>query len=106
MDPYARQPEGDWRLEVTLRERLRWARSPTRHRGQLEFIVESKRIGGDVTVSYEGLTVYAYGSTVAGLHSADRAIRSALIADSRTAAIRAFRWDETRDSWSEFNPAL
>jgi hypothetical protein len=105
MDPPAAQPDGDWRLQVELREQLRFS-SRTRHIGQIEHLVERERIGPEVALSYEGTTVFAYGSTAAGLAAADRAIRDALIADGRTAAIRAFRWDETEGSWCEVSPAL
>jgi hypothetical protein len=109
MHPDSPQPDVPWRLEVELGERLRFDRKTAwgaRHLGQLEFIVESERIAGDVTVSGSGMTVFAYGSTASGLQSADRAIRKALITDGRTARIRASRWDETSEAWQGFDPVF
>jgi hypothetical protein len=103
-------PGGDWRLEIKLGERLDFGRvtsSRGRHLGQLEYLIELKQISDGVTVSDNGtFTVFAYGSTAAGFQAADRAIRKALVADGRTAAISAFRWDEASGSWREFDPPL
>jgi hypothetical protein len=108
MERHAVEPDRDWRLRIQLTEGLRWGgktASGARHLGQLEWIVESERIRSDVTVTYDGKTVYAYGSTMTGLHAADRAIRKALVADGRTAEIRTSHWDERSGSWQEFDPA-
>jgi hypothetical protein len=105
MAPEAIEPGGDWRLLVELREMLR-VDGRARRTGELEWIVQAKRIGADATVSHNEMTVFAYGSTAAGLETADRAIRRALVADGRTARIRAYRWDDPSGSWQEFDPAL
>ena len=98
----------DWRLQVELRDRLHLARvDALRHRkGALEQLVETERIGPDVTIMHEGRTVVATGTTATGLDSADARLRRALVADGRTASIRATRWDPATGAWSEVNPAL
>jgi hypothetical protein len=77
-----------------------------RHLGQVEFLVESERIAGNVTVSGSGRTVFAYGSTASRLQAVDGTLRKALIADGRTATIRAERWEQECNSWQDFDPVL
>ena len=103
------ESDGDWRLQIELREKLhvdRLSALLARGQGRLERMVRDGRIGADVVVSLHDMTIFAYASTATGLHEADAAIRKALIADGRTATIRAARWDEATEAWEEFDPAL
>ena len=109
MHSHQLESHGDWRLRVELREKLHLDRLSAllaRGQGRLERIVRDGHIGADVVVTAHDTTVFAHGSTVAGLHEADAAIRKALVADGRTAAIRSARWDESTDGWEEFDSAL
>ena len=103
------ESDGDWRLRIELREKLhvdRLSALLARGQGHLERIVRDGRIGEGAVVGAQDMTVIVYGSDESEPQEAEAAIRKALVADGRTATIRAARWDDSTGAWQEFDPAL
>jgi hypothetical protein len=92
-------PPDEWRVEVELDDERHGYSLGERLRSHDLDDEARKRLGGGVIVTRDGSRLYAYTTSGAAAHEAERVLRELVDGERLTAEIGVTVWDEERDAW-------
>ena len=110
MAPGAQESDDSWRLRAELagsgdghgaaRGVVRRLRGPDVVSGARE------AVAGDVVITHDGGTLFAYAPSAEALHAARTAIEGVLLEDGMSAQMQVSHWEDSLDEWRQVDPPL